>query len=391
MALVNGIPTSDEFKRRLGRTGLSNAFKMKDPTIDRILRHLHDAEVWRDREHGTAVQHLRRVRAECIRWIVENNKIGKRRAARPRIVDLLNNVHARINVVVESVHGRRPKTARQNWNELLHLHDLTDEKGKALPHRPVGRKLDKHYILERAGKSHFVGHNLTQAKMRWDVEVNRNATKLDFDEWINYVWIPQSEDDPTGVYIKYHTSIPGKYQAAPAAVGQLDKQRVKYCDAEERKDYVITIRGGQVRDATGSLYHTGSKQTHFSGMGWAIYVIDHSSNWYSASHRVGHFHHSSFMSGGPVKAAGEIAVDQGRAVAITNKTGHYKAGPDELAAALTLLHRGGVDLSKIAVSDPFMGPGKWYDGQTFINVGCDAKRAQKENKKTIPKPPKVAP
>ncbi len=36
------------------------------------------------------------------------------------------------------------------------------------------------------------------------------------------------------------------------------------------------------------------------------------------------FHHSSFLAGAPVKAAGEWLVVDGQVMAITDKTGHYK-------------------------------------------------------------------
>ena len=391
MAMVNRIPTSQEFKKRIGRTGVSSAFKMKDKILDTILRDLHKAEVWRNKEYDTAIQALRKVRKACCAWIVAADKRGKTRASRPHINRLLSRIHDRINVVVESLYAHKVRTARENWNFLLSMHNLTDEDGKKLPHRDIGRKLSPGYVLERATAIHFVGHNIKPImKKIWELETNRNQTKLDLNEWLTHIWIPQHEDDPTGVFIKYITQAGGNWVINTDFVSDLKSQRVKYCNAEERKEWQLTISLGHVLNKSGELYHTGKKETHFSGRGWAIYVIDYEDNWYSNTHKVGHFHHSSFMSGNPVQAAGEIAVNNGKVIAITNKTGHYKAGQSELAQALLLLKHGGVTLTGIKVSDPFRQRGRWADGQKVLDAGGDVKKAIR-NRGTVSSPTKVPP
>jgi len=148
-------------------------------------------------------------------------------------------------------------------------------------------------------------------------------------------------------------------------------ERVKYCDENERKDYVVTIAAGVVSDASGNKYHTGTKETHFSGKGWAIYVVGLDNTFYSNSHLVNVFHHSSFLSGGPVQGAGEIAVNAGKVVAVTNKTGHYTAGAAELTRTLFLLHRGGVNLDEIKVNDPFKAKDVWVTGRECLLAGGD--------------------
>lgn len=44
----------------------------------------------------------------------------------------------------------------------------------------------------------------------------------------------------------------------------------------------------------------------------------------SKSHSVGVFHHSSFLQGKPVSAAGEIEVQNGEILLVTNNSGHYR-------------------------------------------------------------------
>ncbi len=55
-------------------------------------------------------------------------------------------------------------------------------------------------------------------------------------------------------------------------------------------------------------------------------------------------------------------MNRGELVAIINKTGYYKATPAELTRALFLLHRGGVDLSKVKEKDPFRAKYSGRDG-----------------------------
>ena len=71
-------------------------------------------------------------------------------------------------------------------------------------------------------------------------------------------------------------------------------------------------------------------------------------------------------------AAGEIMINGGRIVGLTNKTGHYKAGPAELATALSYLDMfGGVNLQNVAVSDPFKSRGVFYRGDHVLAADGD--------------------
>ncbi|HUI44309.1 MAG TPA: hypothetical protein VL523_20275, partial [Terriglobia bacterium] len=71
-------------------------------------------------------------------------------------------------------------------------------------------------------------------------------------------------------------------------------------------------------------YTTDGLSTVFSGDGWGIFVVDFQNNLYIHKHIEGDFHHSSFLSGDAVTAAGEITVnEQGWISVITAKSGHY--------------------------------------------------------------------
>lgn len=106
----------------------------------------------------------------------------------------------------------------------------------------------------------------------------------------------------------------------------------------------LSINGGLLRTADGKLFDTSGLVTHFSGPGYAIYVMSCSGHLHAGSHSVGHRHHSSFLGGAPVFGAGEIKAEGGRITFLSNKSGHYVPGRNQLLAVLAMLQQGGVAL-----------------------------------------------
>jgi len=113
---------------------------------------------------------------------------------------------------------------------------------------------------------------------------------------------------------------------------------VKYLNAAGRVSYQVMIDDGVLQWGGRSL-DTKEQQleTVFSGLGWGIWVLSPEGNFYTASHKKGEFHHSSFLSGEPVKAAGEWRVVNGQIDTLTGKTGHYKCDVAALVFALRKL------------------------------------------------------
>ncbi len=106
---------------------------------------------------------------------------------------------------------------------------------------------------------------------------------------------------------------------------------VQYLSAAEREKFRIEFDNKAVlRTSDGEDFSTEKTETHFSGKGWAIYVVAPTGEIYAGTHKVDRFHHSSFLSGGAVKAAGEIVVDHGVVKMITAKSGHYRPSADEM-------------------------------------------------------------
>ncbi len=124
--------------------------------------------------------------------------------------------------------------------------------------------------------------------------------------------------------------------------------QVTYLDEAGRQPYHLEVRNGLLYDATGNLFDTTRARSAHTGAGTAIFVMDAQGNFYSTMvHAVGEFHHSSFLAGQPVAAAGEMVVTNGRIVRITNRSGHYRPPGRLVDQAVARLEQLGVDVSGV--------------------------------------------
>lgn len=128
--------------------------------------------------------------------------------------------------------------------------------------------------------------------------------------------------------------------------------QVKYLNAAERANYKLTIRNGRVYDSAGKLFDTrGAKSIHSHGSNkTAIFVMDEQGSLYAGSHEYGKFHHSSFLAGEPVAAAGEIEISNGVLRSITDQSGHYWPPAAHLRQALEVIEAQGIKSSAIKVT-----------------------------------------
>src|SRR5690606_5578484 len=100
--------------------------------------------------------------------------------------------------------------------------------------------------------------------------------------------------------------------------------QVKYLNATERARLALTVKDGKFYNADGNLFDTSVGGTEWSGEGRAIYVMDEQGNIFaSTKHQLGAFHHSSFLGGKQVAAAGELEVRDGLLVGLSDRSGHY--------------------------------------------------------------------
>jgi len=61
------------------------------------------------------------------------------------------------------------------------------------------------------------------------------------------------------------------------------------------------------------------------------------------------FNHASFLGGRPVASAGKLIFREGRVIGITDHSGHYRCGRNELALALEALQKMGVTINQVHV------------------------------------------
>lgn len=95
----------------------------------------------------------------------------------------------------------------------------------------------------------------------------------------------------------------------------------------------VTIKNGQLFEKdSDTLINT----TQYRGKqnGYAAYVIDLEGNLYINPHKVGQYHHSSFIGGKKVLCAGMIKVIDGKIRNINTNSGHYKPSNLHLAFAV---------------------------------------------------------
>lgn len=105
-------------------------------------------------------------------------------------------------------------------------------------------------------------------------------------------------------------------------------------DLEAQNFTRLTFQGQVAYTADGKLLDTRGMVTHFSGPGFAIYVMSEEGHFHVSSHSVGFRHHSSLLAGGKVAAAGELKATDGRITWISNKSGHYAPDPYHLLQAI---------------------------------------------------------
>lgn len=198
--------------------------------------------------------------------------------------------------------------------------------------------LRANYLVEKADPLHRSMHNvprhsglgMTKLLGLWTEARTDGSTDLPFFYWLE-------EQDPAS----------------------LEMASVAYLSKLERKKHLVFVIDGKflhVADRVGANYSTVNKGSTFEGkLDWCIFVLSPDDVLFAGGYRMGEFHHSSFLAGEKIKAAGQICVIDGKLIGITPKSGHYHPGPDELCTMLKFLVERGVDLSTVEVWYPAYG------------------------------------
>jgi hypothetical protein len=120
----------------------------------------------------------------------------------------------------------------------------------------------------------------------------------------------------------------------------------KYLKDAGREPFRLKFDGGTIKRRD-EAFSTTSMRSNWSEAddGTAMYVMDNTGSIFAGSQKVGRFHHSSFMAGGPVAAAGEMSLNNGTLKYINTFSGHYLPTPDHLTQVLQELHENAVPLN----------------------------------------------
>jgi hypothetical protein len=148
-----------------------------------------------------------------------------------------------------------------------------------------------------------------------------------------------SEDDCNKYLSK--VDLAGKPDSDP------EKPLVKKVTKKDLPRYEVHGGSQMTRGDSSVPFDTSAMFSKYLRTGYAIFVMDKMGKIYSAEHKVGLFHHSSFLGGGKVAGAGEMKVKSGKLKVISNKSGHYHPRAYEMIQVFDELKSRGVDLTTV--------------------------------------------
>ncbi|MGI9284567.1 MAG: hypothetical protein ACR2P1_04210 [Pseudomonadales bacterium] len=201
---------------------------------------------------------------------------------------------------------------KRRWAACLAVAEEAGKEADALGVRMLSgpkdfKKIDAahaSYWLEYLDPQHRPGYVLAPNWQAWLTDAAAVAAKQSFWAHIGTILAPADID----VLVKYYPESP----------------------VYDNLDYLLHFVGTTLTDALDVTFDSRTNTTHFSDVGWAIFVVSPENKFFAGSHEVGKHHHSSFLGGGAVLAAGEIVVDDGKVCVLTAKSGHYRPSPQNL-------------------------------------------------------------
>lgn len=140
---------------------------------------------------------------------------------------------------------------------------------------------------------------------------------------------------------------------------------VEYLDKTERLNYVLRYLNGQWYHGVGNQAPYSSDANHHD-----FWVEDMGNTFYlkrvDGNFQGGSFHHSSFLSGKPVRCGGTIQIRNGHLRHLSNESGHYRPRTAELLGTVQDLRNMGVALF-FPVEDLSTG-WHWYRASSFLQA-----------------------
>ncbi|GEM_PF-3400589 len=370
MTVVNGIPSKADFQIEIGQYYPKLSYfpnlgiiRKRDPAMKKIYSALDQVQAHRASPNSPdTMAKLRALRKACADWLAWHYMYLEELTETSSVKQLGRAAHYRMEYIVTM---NFQNTAAQTQQRARIAAGQTRNNDMTLTGNgtTIGRTVGSSYFTESYGDNH-----LSNVPGYMDHRQRYPGRHMAIKDYIEQIHQEYQQDDPNN--------------SLGLSLGQLPQNGVRYCTYAERQVYKLDIRGdGLLRKNDGTLLDTSGMHSNTSGNGWGIFVMDMAQNFYVNAHAVGRFHHSSFLAGDPVYSAGEMCASNGILVGLTNKTGHYRSGPDELYRALTFLEAtrvgpvagGGIGgrMKYVAVSDPFRAKDCWRSGADAIISDCD--------------------
>ncbi|KAG1701823.1 hypothetical protein DVH05_010315 [Phytophthora capsici] len=200
--------------------------------------------------------------------------------------------------------------------------------------------LHKDFWLEALDTQHRYGFNLRAFHKAWKHEMEEKKESCINEDSSFFHWLDYGN---------------GKNLDLPECTQQqLRTTRVEYCNAEQRKKYELEFVLNEDDEIT-VQYASSRCVVHTDERSKWIFVLDISGRMYLGRKRKGRFHHSSFVSGAPILAAGKIIIKNGIILAIEPHSGHFKPRLENLLGLCSMLVNHGVNIDSVA----FIRPKKW--------------------------------
>lgn len=141
-----------------------------------------------------------------------------------------------------------------------------------------------------------------------------------------------------------------KFYVKAMRAGELERDQkndVVYLSPEQRANYELRPKDGLLFRKDG-IIPVDTKLSY--GNRSLLYVISEDKKIYSGRGAKYILHHSSFLAGGDVIAAGKLMTSNGKVIYISNNSGHYRPSAQYLLQAIRHFHDLGV-LSPNAIVD----------------------------------------
>lgn len=175
------------------------------------------------------------------------------------------------------------------------------------------------------------------------------STDLQATDFSLVMWPePPPEEAPlyetTPLHVEFHGEhLPGNRQWGSSVV--------RYLAPEERPAFQLFANNGLLYTSEQTPLDTRYASTLWTPQGGrAIFVMDEYGRIYASPyHLLGEFHHSSFLAGGAVAAAGEISAVQGQVQLISDHSTHYRPARRFTHQAVDSLLRQGISFDEQAV------------------------------------------